>query len=59
MAQTRGIEPAAGKIVEGPKVWVKKWADYSTKYGLGYILSNGCTGIFFNDSTKLILDAGG
>jgi polo-like kinase 1 len=33
--------------------------DYSSKYGLGYILSNGCSGVFYNDSTKIILDANG
>jgi len=38
------------------EVWVKKWVDYSSKYGLGYLLSNGSTGVFFNDSTKIILD---
>lgn len=40
-------------------VWVKKWVDYSSKYGLGYLLSNNSTGVFFNDSTKLILDPRG
>ncbi len=40
-------------------MWVKKWVDYSTKYGLGYLLSNGATGVFFNDSTKIILDPRG
>lgn len=38
---------------------MKKWVDYSSKYGLGYLLSNGCTGVFFNDSTKIILDLNG
>jgi len=38
------------------EVYVKKWVDYSTKYGLGYILSNGSTGVFFNDSTKIVFD---
>jgi polo-like kinase 1 len=38
---------------------VKKWVDYSTKYGLGYLLSDGSTGVYFNDSTKIILDAKG
>ena len=33
---------------------VKKWIDYSSKYGLGYILSNGHIGVYFNDSTKII-----
>ena len=43
-----------GKL--GPTVWVTKWIDYTSKYGLGYLLSNGCTGVFFNDSTKMVLD---
>ena len=38
----------------GPDVWVKKWIDYSSKYGLGYVLSNGHVGVYFNDSTKII-----
>lgn len=29
--------------------------DYSTKYGLGYLLLNGATGVYFNDGTKIIL----
>ena len=41
------------------EVVVKKWVDYSSKYGLGYLLSNGVTGVFFNDSTKIILDVNG
>lgn len=38
---------------------MKKWVDYSTKYGLGYYLSNEVTGVFFNDSTKIVLDPNG
>ena len=45
--------------VKAPNVWVKKWVDYSSKYGLGYLLSNNVTGVFFNDSTKIIRDANG
>ena len=43
----------------GPSVWVKKWVDYSTKYGLGYTLSNGTTGVYFNDNTKLLRGTSG
>jgi len=43
----------------GPSCWVKKWVDYSSKYGLGYLLSNSATGVFFNDSTKIIIDPNG
>mmetsp|Transcript_30482 Transcript_30482/g.30134 ORF Transcript_30482/g.30134 Transcript_30482/m.30134 type:complete len:256 (+) Transcript_30482:659-1426(+) len=39
----------------GPEIYVKKWVDYSTKYGLGYLLSDGAIGVCFNDSTKIIL----
>lgn len=38
---------------------MKKWVDYSTKYGLGYLLSDGSTGVYFNDSTKIILEREG
>ena len=43
-------------MVKPPSVWIKKWVDYSSKYGLGYLLSNNATGVFFNDSTKIVLD---
>jgi polo-like kinase 1 len=36
-------------------VWVKKWIDYSSKYGLGYLLSNGSAGVYFNDSSKILM----
>lgn len=35
-------------------VSVKKWIDYSSKYGIGYALSNGGCGVYFNDSSKMI-----
>jgi len=38
-----------------PELWVTKWVDYSSKYGIGYILSDGSVGVYFNDSTKIIL----
>lgn len=65
-----GIFPANEKIGETIKnekanthshseIHVKKWVDYSTKYGLGYLLSDGSTGVYFNDSTKIIVDKNG
>lgn len=41
------------------EVLIVKWVDFTTKYGLGYQLSNGCFGVLFNDSTKIILDRDG
>jgi len=47
---------APPKIANGNEIRVKKWVDYSSKYGLGYLLSNGQVGVYFNDSTKIIFD---
>ena len=37
-------------------VHVLEYVDYSSKYGIGYLLSNNTFGVFFNDSTKIIFD---
>jgi len=42
--------------LKGPDIWVAKWVDFSSKYGLGYLLNNGYCGVFFNDSSKMILN---
>jgi polo-like kinase 1 len=39
--------------------YVKKWVDYSSKYGLGYLISNKSTGIFFNDCSKIVAEPNG
>ena len=57
MTAPQGKEEA--KTPQQEEVWVKKWVDYSTKYGLWYYLSNEATGVFFNDSTKIVLDPNG
>ena len=42
-----------------PTVWVLKWVDYSSKYGIGYLLNNGCTGVCFNDFSKIVMEQEG
>lgn len=37
-------------------VIVLEYVDYSSKYGVGYLLSDSCYGVFFNDSTKILYD---
>ena len=34
---------------------VTKFVDFSSKYGIGYKLSNGAFGVLFNDSTKIVV----
>ena len=46
---------AGGANAKNGEVYVVKWVDYSSKYGLGYLLSNGSSGVFFNDCTKIVL----
>lgn len=45
---------AKGLDLDNNYVSVKKWIDYSSKYGIGYALSNGTIGVYFNDSTKIL-----
>ena len=40
---------------ECDKILISKWIDYSSKYGMGYQLSNGIFGVLFNDSTKIVI----
>jgi len=39
------------------KKWVKRYVDYTSKYGLGFMLNDGSTGVSFNDSTKAVLSS--
>mmetsp|Transcript_54959 Transcript_54959/g.117957 ORF Transcript_54959/g.117957 Transcript_54959/m.117957 type:complete len:957 (-) Transcript_54959:17-2887(-) len=47
--------PGSNGVTTPPELWVTKWVDYSSKYGVGYILSDGSIGVYFNDSTKILL----
>ena len=40
---------------DSSKAWVVRWVDYTSKYGMGYLLNDGSIGVYFNDSTKIIL----
>lgn len=37
------------------EAYVHKYVDYSQKYGIGYSLTNGCTGAAFNDNSYIVL----
>jgi polo-like kinase 1 len=55
-SNSNNVNSGGDPNLKGPDTWVKKWVDYSSKYGLGYLLSNGFSGVFFNDSSKIILN---
>lgn len=44
---------------QGPAKWVTRYVDYTSKYGVGFLLSDGTSGVYFNDSTKTSLEANG
>lgn len=37
-------------------IFVNVFVDYSSKYGLGYCLTNGDCGVYYNDSSLLGVD---
>ena len=39
----------------GATKWVTRYVDYTSKYGLGFLLNDGNSGVYFNDSTKAML----
>jgi len=43
----------------GVSRWVTRYVDYTSKYGLGFLLNDGSAGVYFNDSTKAVLAAKG
>ena len=42
--------------LKGAEFFVTKWVDYSSKFGLGYLLNNGFIGVYFNDCTKIFFN---
>lgn len=53
------VQPSSLQSTERVNVWVTCWVDVTAKYGLGYLLSNGCVGVCFNDATKIIASPDG
>jgi hypothetical protein len=41
------------------KIWVVRYVDYTSKYGLGFLFNTGSAGVYFNDSTKIVLSPDG
>ncbi|XP_051033178.1 inactive serine/threonine-protein kinase PLK5 [Phodopus roborovskii] len=50
--------PVAAQGLPGeqqPVLWAPKWVDYSLKYGFGYQLSDGGSGVLFRDGSHMAL----
>lgn len=46
---------SAGNNNSKEEVFVENWIDFSERYGIGYLLSNGTFGAYFNDATNIIM----
>jgi polo-like kinase 1 len=42
-----------------PSVWIHRWGDYSSKYGLAYQYNTGSFGAYFNDASIMVLSPSG
>ncbi|GAA5877695.1 hypothetical protein JCM3774_006644 [Rhodotorula dairenensis] len=40
---------------QAPRVFITSWVDYTHKYGTAYSLTDGTAGLYFNDSTTMVL----
>ncbi|TNY19609.1 kinase-like domain-containing protein [Rhodotorula diobovata] len=47
--------PADDGEDERPRVFITSWVDYTHKYGTAYSLTDGTAGLYFNDSTTMVL----
>ena len=45
-------------LLNSSETFLRKWVE-AEKYGLGYILSNGHVGVYFNDHTKIVYKPNG
>lgn len=40
---------------EAPGVFIQSWVDYTHKYGTAYALTDGSSGLYFNDGTTMVM----
>lgn len=58
-AAAAGGSPGAEAPIQPPTVWITQFLDYTSKYGFGYLMSNGAVGVYFNDATKILISSDG
>jgi polo-like kinase 1 len=46
-------------LTKKKNVVIEKFVDYSARYGIAYLLSNNSIGVYFNDTSKIVLDPAG
>jgi len=59
LADENYIKPRSPNSSMGAPKWVSRYVDYTSKYGLGFLLNDGSAGVYFNDSTKAVIESDG
>ncbi|OHT12226.1 hypothetical protein TRFO_18027 [Tritrichomonas foetus] len=54
---TRNSPPSTNSSNKFPSSAVKVWYDNRAKYGIAYMLENGCCGCCFNDHSRTVIDS--
>jgi len=54
----RSLAPPTSDLTNAdfPPLWVKRWCDFTSMYGVGYVLSDGTHGVFFNDLSTFVFE---
>ena len=42
---------------QAPGVFIQSWVDYTHKYGTAYAMTDGSSGLYFNDGTTMVMSA--
>lgn len=57
-AELTSVLVASAEPATAPSVFITSWVDYTHKYGTAYSLTDGTAGLYFNDSTTMVLSPG-
>ncbi|KAI9625067.1 hypothetical protein H4Q26_016454 [Puccinia striiformis f. sp. tritici PST-130] len=44
-------------LSQAPGVFIQSWVDYTHKYGTAYAMTDGSSGLYFNDGTTMVMAA--
>lgn len=55
VSTTAALEALPNPSPQPPRVFITSWVDYTHKYGTAYSLTDGSSGLYYNDSTTMVL----
>lgn len=55
VSTTAALDALPDPSPQPPRVFITSWVDYTHKYGTAYSLTDGSSGLYYNDSTTMVL----